>query len=112
MDEEKHCISAKAFAEKYRKGQLEDVVLLDVREEEEWRVYRLNEAVLIPLQTIPYRLDRLERDKKTYVLCAHGVRSAHAVHFLYRLGFTQVVNVDGGLAEVSLYLDEQDVRPK
>jgi rhodanese-related sulfurtransferase len=43
-------------------------------------------------------------------MCAHGIRSLHVVQFLLNNGFADVVNVDGGLAEVSLYLDEGDLR--
>ncbi|SFT05289.1 rhodanese-like domain-containing protein [Marininema halotolerans] len=105
-------MEAKEFAEKYQQGELKDALLVDVREEKEWEMYRLHEAILIPLQTLPYQLDRLNREQTIYVLCAHGVRSAHATHHLLQQGYTRVINVEGGLAEVSLHLDEEDVRPK
>ncbi|OYD09748.1 rhodanese-like domain-containing protein [Paludifilum halophilum] len=108
-EEENDRIRAEAFAKKYREGQLNDALVLDVREEEEWQVYHLKEALLIPLQRLPFELGRLSREKNLYVLCAHGVRSVHAVHLLYGQGFQRVVNVDGGLAEVSLYLEEGDL---
>ncbi|SDW57871.1 Rhodanese-related sulfurtransferase [Marininema mesophilum] len=112
MGKEEHFIEAKRFAKKYQLRELEQALLLDVREEREWEIYRLEEALLIPLHTLPYNLDRLDQKKEIYVLCAHGVRSAHAAHFLHQQGYPQVINVEGGMAEVSLHLDEEDVRPK
>lgn len=33
----------------------------------------------------------------TFVLCHHGVRSAHAVGFLKQQGFEKVFNLSGGI---------------
>ncbi|WP_221930155.1 rhodanese-like domain-containing protein [Melghirimyces algeriensis] len=104
----KHRIGAHSFAKKYRDKMLNHALLLDVREPKEWEIYHLEDALLIPLQTLPEQLDRLDPKRKIYVYCAHGVRSVYAVNFLYTCGYHQVVNVDGGLAEVSLYLDSSD----
>lgn len=99
-------IEAAAFARKVRKGALGDAVLLDVREAEEWDVYRLEQAKLIPLGTLPDNLSQLDPQKLTYVYCAHGVRSRYAVDFLYKAGFKQIVNVNDGLATVFHYLEQ------
>ncbi len=100
-----HHISAQEFAKKYQLGELEKEQCLDVREPEEWERYHLDQCNLIPLGHLPNCLDKLKREKPIYLLCAHGVRSWYAANFLIRQGFLFVVNVDGGLAEVSLYLD-------
>ncbi|PTX59870.1 rhodanese-related sulfurtransferase [Melghirimyces profundicolus] len=104
-EESEHRIGARVFAERYRRRKLGDAQLVDVREPEEWEVYHLEGARLIPLQTLPRALDRLDPKRKIYVFCAHGVRSVHAVNVLYGLGFRNVVHVDGGLAEVMLHLE-------
>jgi rhodanese-related sulfurtransferase len=98
-------ISAQEFAKKYKLGELEKEQCVDVREPEEWEIYHLDQFKLIPLGDLPNSLDDLDREKPIYLLCAHGVRSLYAANFLLRQGFLLVVNVDGGLAEVSLYLD-------
>ncbi|MDN4594189.1 rhodanese-like domain-containing protein [Polycladomyces subterraneus] len=102
--QEQYHISPEMFARRYRKGEL-DGIILDVREPEEWEVDHLDGAVLIPLQHLPHRLHELERDQKVYVLCAHGIRSIYAANFLLSQGFRRVVNVDDGMAAVRLYLD-------
>ncbi|SFJ57260.1 rhodanese-like domain-containing protein [Thermoflavimicrobium dichotomicum] len=107
-DQEKYHISAKDFAKKYKHGELQQVQLIDVREPQEWEIYHLEHSQLIPLAQLPLRLHELDRLKPVYILCAHGVRSWHAANYLLQEGFEQVMNVDGGLAEVSLYLDEDD----
>lgn len=98
-------ISADTFAEKYTQGELEDAVLLDVREREEWEVYHLEGSLLMPLGSLPYEWDKLDTEQRIYVFCAHGIRSLHATQFLYERGCRRVVNVEGGLARVALYLD-------
>lgn len=100
-------VDAKQFVQKYCKGALGDALLLDVREWEEWEEYRLEEAVLIPLGNLPAVSGQLDRQRKIYVLCAHGVRSQYACHFLMKAGFNDVVNVQNGLATVRHYLEER-----
>lgn len=103
-------ISAKEFAEKYRDNQFDGLVeIVDVREIEEWRSRHLKKSILIPLGELADRINEINREATVYLICAHGVRSLYATQFLREQGFSQVVNVDGGLAEVALYLEEEDV---
>jgi rhodanese-related sulfurtransferase len=104
--QEKYHISAEEFAKKYQNGELADAQVIDVREPEEWEIYHLKGSKLIPLGDLPSRLGEIDRNKKAYLLCAHGIRSIHAANYLLHQGIEDVVNVDGGLAEVVLYLDE------
>lgn len=94
-------ISPEQFNDMLLKGELTNDYILDVRGPQEWEYYHLEEAVLIPMQTIPERLDELPQDQTIYVLCAHGVRSNKVTKFLHSNGFTQAVNVQGGMAAVS-----------
>ena len=100
------CISAEAFAEKYRSGLLKDATLLDVREREEWLVDRLEGAVFFPLSSFPPPPGWLNPEKPIYVYCAHGVRSVYATDLLLRLGYPRVIHVEGGLAQVRLLLEK------
>ncbi|MBH8596655.1 MULTISPECIES: rhodanese-like domain-containing protein [unclassified Thermoactinomyces] len=103
-------ISAEEFARKYKSGALHPDEVIDVREPEEWRMARLENCKFIPMGSISERIHELDPEQKIYVMCAHGIRSLHVVRFLSDHGFADVVNVDGGLAEVSLYLEEGDLR--
>ncbi|PYI54971.1 rhodanese-like domain-containing protein [Paenibacillus flagellatus] len=79
----------------------EDEMIVDVREPHEWEYYHLDEAVLLPMNAIPGRLDELPSDKTLYVVCAHGVRSEMVSRYLAERGYDRVVNVTGGMAAVA-----------
>lgn len=100
-------ISAHDFAQQYQKNQWTDEQIIDVREQEEWDIYHLENSRLIPLNTLSQQVHALSTCQDLYILCAHGVRSAYAVNWLQAYGFTHVYNVEGGLAEVSLHLHDE-----
>ncbi|MGE3624476.1 MAG: rhodanese-like domain-containing protein, partial [Bdellovibrionales bacterium] len=52
--------------------------VLDVREPWEAELCNLPGSVLIPLGTLPQRLEELPKDRKIVVYCHHGGRSARA----------------------------------
>ncbi len=74
----------------------EDVNLLDVREYAEFAGGRIKEAKLLPLGEIERRHAELDHTKPIYVMCRTGNRSARAQTKLKNLGFTNVINVEGG----------------
>jgi rhodanese-related sulfurtransferase len=71
-------------------------VLLDVREDDEWRRGHAAEAQHIPMGEVPTRLDEISREATLYVVCKMGGRSAKVADFLARNGF-EPVNVSGGM---------------
>jgi rhodanese-related sulfurtransferase len=77
----------------------EKVVLLDVREPEEYAICHLPGSVLIPLGDLPGRVAALDfpEDATVVVYCHHGVRSNRAAAFLHQNGFTNAVNMSGGI---------------
>jgi len=79
--------------------------LIDVREPFEYDIARINGAKLIPLGDIGERVDELSRDEKIIVHCKTGRRSAQAVGFLRRSGFTDVYNLAGGITAWSDEID-------
>ena len=82
-----------AVADAVRAGQ---GVLVDVREDFEWRTGHAADAVHIPLMELPARLDELPRDTPVYLICATGNRSGRAAEFLGQNGFERPINVRGG----------------
>lgn len=72
-------------------------VLLDVRQPEELELARLPQARHIPMGEIPARLGELDTQSTIAVLCHHGGRSMQVARFLERNGFTDVINVNGGI---------------
>ena len=80
-----------------RLDQREPLVLLDVRQDWETRLCRLDNAVHIPIEEIELRSDELDPAAETVVYCHQGVRSAAVAEYLRGLGFTNARNLAGGL---------------
>lgn len=79
----------------------EDVFILDVREPFEQYQSKLdyNNATLIPLGDLPDRVDEIEtqKDSEVVCMCRSGSRSARACKFLEKKGFSNVKNLKGGI---------------
>lgn len=73
-------------------------VLLDVREPWEFDVVHIPGSKLMPMRSIPARYLELKRDAETVVICHHGARSYQVAMFLEHQGFSDVINLYGGLA--------------
>jgi adenylyltransferase/sulfurtransferase len=74
-----------------------DVFVLDVREQHEWNIVRLEGATLIPLGRLPHEVHTLDSAKDIVVYCRSGARSAKATQFLLDAGFQKVRNLEGGI---------------
>ncbi|HEY7037507.1 MAG TPA: rhodanese-like domain-containing protein [Methylomirabilota bacterium] len=81
---------------KARLDRREPVVLLDVREEWETALCRLENATHIPIEEIEFRTTELDPADEIVVYCHHGVRSAAVAGFLRQQGF-KAVNLEGGV---------------
>jgi adenylyltransferase/sulfurtransferase len=75
----------------------EDLTLVDVREPHEWQIARLERAVLMPLHSLPQRLNELDSSRTVILYCHHGVRSLRALEFLRQMGFRKLLHLRGGL---------------
>lgn len=76
----------------------EPPALLDVREDIEVALEPMEGALHIPLREVVARMDELERDRPTVVLCAAGVRSARAIEALKGAGYPgRLLNLEGGM---------------
>ena len=73
-----------------------DVFILDVREPHEYQICNLR-GYLIPVGDIPKRASELDSSREIVAHCKVGGRSAKAVNFLRRAGFTKVYNLTGGI---------------
>ncbi len=74
-----------------------NLLLLDVREPNEFKYASIQGSVLIPLNLIPQRLSELDSQRDIIVICHHGVRSRQAADYLIYSGFTSVYNLQGGI---------------
>lgn len=71
-------------------------VLLDVREDDEWKRGHAPGAQHIPMTEVPARLHEIDRDAELYVICHAGGRSLRVAHYLQQNGY-RAVNVSGGM---------------
>lgn len=74
-----------------------DVMILDVREQDEWDAGHIPGAVFMPMGQVPDRLSEIPKDKTVIVQCRSGNRSSQVTDFLVQQGFTNVHNMAGGL---------------
>jgi len=81
-----------------------DAVVVDFRNEVEWRVGKFKNAVTLPIKhfrDVPDHLPLLEkfRDKKILAYCTGGIRCEKATAFLIENGFKEVYHLHGGIIE-------------
>jgi sulfur-carrier protein adenylyltransferase/sulfurtransferase len=81
------------------------LLLLDVREEMEWRIGRIHGARWIPLGQLEQRYAELGRPECLVVYCKAGMRSALAAKLLINIGFNPVFNLTGGILAWSEKID-------
>lgn len=96
-------ISAKETKARMDAG--DDFVLVDVREDGEREICKIDGAVHIPLGQITSRYNELPKDKEIILHCHHGMRSQAAGFELLNVGFTKVTNLTGGIDAWSLEVD-------
>jgi rhodanese-related sulfurtransferase len=90
---------------KTRLAQRQPLVLLDVRDEWETRLCRLENSTHIPIEEIELRTEELDPNDEIVVYCHHGIRSAAVANYLRGLGFAKAVNLAGGLDQWALTVD-------
>ena len=83
------------------RAELDDGVLLDVREQDEWDEGHLPRAIHIPRGNLESRVEAAipDRNARVVVYCAAGNRSAFAAKTLEELGYTDVVSLAGGFTD-------------
>jgi rhodanese-related sulfurtransferase len=83
-------------------------VLIDVREPEEYALAHIDGSVLIPMQTIPAELQKLEGmadEGDLLILCHHGVRSLQVAAWLQARGIENAASISGGIDRWSMEID-------
>ena len=83
-------------------------VLLDVREPQEFALCRIEGSELVPMNTVPGELQRLESladEADLIAICHHGVRSLQVVHWLRQRGLENCFSMTGGIERWSAEID-------
>ncbi|MGA8840304.1 MAG: rhodanese-like domain-containing protein [Candidatus Aquilonibacter sp.] len=87
------------------RDQGRDFVLLDVREADEVATARVDGSVWIPMTEVPQRVGELDPKVPIAVICHHGGRSERVAGFLAARGFSDVVNVAGGIDAYAQHIE-------
>ena len=79
--------------------EADKAVLLDVRTSGEFEAGHIENALNIDYNSTDFatKLDSLDKTKKVFVYCLSGGRSGNAVAVLQEKGFTEVIELDGGM---------------
>jgi sulfur-carrier protein adenylyltransferase/sulfurtransferase len=89
---------------KARLDRSDRLVVLDVREPQEYQINRIDGSVLIPLGELGQRYGELDPSVEIVAQCKSGVRSAKAADFLREKGY-RVKNLKGGILD---WIDKVD----
>lgn len=81
--------------------QDDEVVLVDIRFEEEQAAWQMDYAIKMPLSTLPQRYVELPKDKRIVTACPHKDRAILAMMYLKSKGYEVAYLKDGllGLAD-------------
>jgi rhodanese-related sulfurtransferase len=99
----------KGIAPKELKARLdsgEDMMIIDVREAWELEMSKLDEAVNINMSDIPDSLNQVPKDKPVVIICRTGSRSTNVVRWMEGQGYSNVLNLEGGLNRWADDVDE------
>lgn len=79
-----------------RRGDIDGLQLVDIRNPGEVSLGILDDALTIPVGQLPDRLEELDPAAPTVVYCAGGYRSSVAASLLRQVGFDDVSDILGG----------------
>jgi rhodanese-related sulfurtransferase len=82
-------------------------LLLDVREPWEFDICRIDGSTLLPMSRVVASLEELDPERETVVICHHGIRSRQVAMFLDYQGFSDVINLAGGVDAWARDVDRQ-----
>lgn len=87
---------------------------VDVREPDELSgpLGKLSRAEPIPLGTLVDKVASWPRETRVLLICRSGARSARAAAALVALGFSQVLNLQGGMVAVREWMERSPEQAK
>lgn len=89
-------VSEEEFRAGYRKAQL-----IDVREPNEFDAGHILGARNIPMSQMKMRMKEIRPDMPIYLYCQSGMRSGRAAQFLYKKGYKNLTQLQGGFKKWS-----------
>lgn len=98
-------VQLQAYLQSISENNSEAPLLLDVREPWEFEHCHLENSVLVPMRQIPEYLNKLKANEEIVVICHHGIRSRQVAQYLETEGFTNLINLTGGVAAWAYEVD-------
>lgn len=80
--------------------EVENNLFIDVRRKGEYEDNHIVDAYNLPLSQLSDSYNGAVKNRKYYVYCAGGYRSLIAISILEQLGFTSLININGGFSKV------------
>lgn len=87
-------------ATEFKKLDLQNYMLIDVREKQEYEQLNLG-GFNIPLSIFASQIHSLDRDKQILLHCASGIRSKKAAELLIEKGFKNVTNLKASIYDLA-----------
>lgn len=81
--------------------RLEELEIIDVREQDEYDLIKIKGSKLIPLSEIGSRINEIDWTKKVVLVCRSGSRSGYIAQMLTEHG-KNVMNLQSGIYELNL----------
>ena len=75
----------------------DEVVVIDVRTQEEFAEGHIPNAMLIPVDEIDNVMEEMDKDASYLMVCRSGNRSSTASELLAKNGFQHIKNMEGGM---------------
>lgn len=75
----------------------DDLLILDVREPQEWEISEIAGSLRIPKGEVLDHLADLPQSRDIVVHCRTGIRSADVIRWLQERGYTRLYNMAGGI---------------
>lgn len=91
-------VTAREVQDRLARG--EEIVLIDIREQNEWNLGHAEPAVHIGRGVLETQIEaRVPRDAKVVLMCASGNRSALSACALNEMGYADVASMAGGFRD-------------
>ena len=91
---------------KARMDNSDDFILIDCREAHEYDICKIEGAILIPLSDYEAGVAAIDKSADIVIHCKLGGRSAQAQAWMLQNGYTQVLNMTGGITAWSNDVDD------
>lgn len=75
-----------------------NLIVVDVREKDEWDEGHIAGSTLIPTSKFQNRVSELPKEKAIALVCLSGARSTQVADYLIKLGYKEVYNLRDGIS--------------